>query len=444
MATGELTTELISEGRTLLEGLDKEGAPPDAALWFYFPAPREWKLLLEVRLGPEGQRGLNRKIQKTLSGSGQRIATLKLEDIMLASPDAPMIRVLRGVVSTESEIVGLRFTRNVINGIFVEDAYIYRLMPAPDTDDLENKPLVLFGAGASFGSESANMPPLGTDLFTALQAADPGSWGLISGAQADAFRKDFEDGMRQLTETNPRSLIQLQCSMAAYFFTHSPSDSSLYRRFARLIRECRWAGAVASLNYDRLIHVALQREGISLCVGALPSPLVGGTEVVWPHGCCNVFCDGVRAPAGTNIFNGLEIETDGPIRVVEDPEEHRLRIRTDAFPPVMSCFLPDKRTISGVSFIAGQRERWATLVRQAPVICVVGVRVRPHDRHIWDPLALTDGKVVYCSRGGREEYEKWRIGNARRNGDVVLEKTFDEAFEELCESLGLTADVSIS
>jgi len=128
MVETQLTPELIQEGAALVSGLDKAGEGPDAALWFYFTDMGVWKLLLaEVEVGPTGPRDVYRTIQKTLHSLRNEITHLSLEDVAVAKPDAPLIRLLRQAIATGPGIGGYRFTRNVINGVPIEDAYIYRL-----------------------------------------------------------------------------------------------------------------------------------------------------------------------------------------------------------------------------------------------------------------------------------------------------------------------------
>ena len=128
MVETQLTPELISEGVKLLQGLDDAGEAPDAALWFYFPDIGAWKLLLaEVKVGPTGPRDVYRTIQKTLQSLRDQVTHLSLEDVAVAKPDAPLIRLLRQAIATGPGVSGIRLTRNVINGVPIEDAYIYRL-----------------------------------------------------------------------------------------------------------------------------------------------------------------------------------------------------------------------------------------------------------------------------------------------------------------------------
>lgn len=131
MVESQLTPELMNEGAALIAKLDASGAAPDAALWFYFPDIRAWKLLFaQTKVGPQGPREVYREIQKALNSLRNEIAHLSLEDIAVTKTDAPVIQVLRQAIATGPGIGGIRFSRNVINGTLIEDAYIYRLRPA--------------------------------------------------------------------------------------------------------------------------------------------------------------------------------------------------------------------------------------------------------------------------------------------------------------------------
>ena len=56
-------------------------------------------------------------------------------------------------------------------------------------------PLILFGAGASKGSDSRETPPLGRDLFKSLHRLCPDTWGRLGRCERSAFERDFEEGM---------------------------------------------------------------------------------------------------------------------------------------------------------------------------------------------------------------------------------------------------------
>ena len=55
---------------------------------------------------------------------------MRLDDVTVAEPDGPLIARLAKTVATGAGPNGVRFTRNVVNGTLVEDAYVYRLRGA--------------------------------------------------------------------------------------------------------------------------------------------------------------------------------------------------------------------------------------------------------------------------------------------------------------------------
>jgi hypothetical protein len=128
MVATTLTKEMIESGANLVSKLDQRGVQPDAAFWFFFPDIQQWRLVLaEVKLGDEGPRGIYRKIQNVLSQFKEEFNNLSLDSVTLAKPDAPIVALLRGAIRTGPAMSGIRFTNNVIDGVVVEDAYIYRL-----------------------------------------------------------------------------------------------------------------------------------------------------------------------------------------------------------------------------------------------------------------------------------------------------------------------------
>ena len=129
MVDTNLTKEMIETGAALVRKLDESGIRPDAVFWFYFPDKQAWKLVIaEVKVGEQGPKEIYRQIQKILAKFPKEISGLSLDDVALAKPDAPMVALLHVALRTGPEISGIRFKNNVINGILIEDAYIYRLM----------------------------------------------------------------------------------------------------------------------------------------------------------------------------------------------------------------------------------------------------------------------------------------------------------------------------
>lgn len=135
---------------------------------------------------------------------------------------------------------------------------------------------------------------------------------------------------------------------------------------------------------------------------------------------------------------GLGIQTNGKIRVIADPVEHRQRILKDAFPPVMSYFEPQKRTSTGRSFIESQRSRWCSIVSMAEQIVIVEIRAREHDSHIWDPFENTNAHIIYCSgRAAGDKFRCWSGNHRRTEKDNVLQGYFLDEFDSLCKKIGV-------
>lgn len=127
MVESTLTEEMIKNGKELILRLEDSDVRPDAAFWFYFPDNEDWNLVLaEVKVGKLGARQVYQGIQTIISQFSDKLGELSLDNITFAKPDAPIVELLRVAMGT-GELSGIRFTNNVVNGTFIEDAYIYRL-----------------------------------------------------------------------------------------------------------------------------------------------------------------------------------------------------------------------------------------------------------------------------------------------------------------------------
>ena len=117
----------IKEGGQLLRSLDKAGFQVTAALWLYESEPDRWRLMIASPLvDSKGPKAAYDRIQSSIETSkvGDSLA---LSEISAVGPKDPVIKALRMAVHTGPGISGIRFSRNTINNIFIEDAYIYRV-----------------------------------------------------------------------------------------------------------------------------------------------------------------------------------------------------------------------------------------------------------------------------------------------------------------------------
>jgi len=116
----------MEAGERLVRDLDKAGLTVTAALWFYMSDSDEWRLMLAMPVVDEkGPKVAYEQIQAQLESLGQH--ELSLQNISVVSPGDDLIKLLGLAINTGSNIAHMRFTRNIINGVFIEDAYVYRL-----------------------------------------------------------------------------------------------------------------------------------------------------------------------------------------------------------------------------------------------------------------------------------------------------------------------------
>ena len=121
-----LTEEMIKAGASVVADLDRRQFLVDAALWLYLSNQNQWRLLLatpEVHL--DGPRKAYKKLLQALRNSA--VHGMSLQDVAVVDSRDPLVQLFRAAIRTDRTVGGIRFTRNTINGQFIEDAYIYRM-----------------------------------------------------------------------------------------------------------------------------------------------------------------------------------------------------------------------------------------------------------------------------------------------------------------------------
>lgn len=129
MVVTQLTPELIREGAILLAHLDEIGDSPAAALWLYTAERGSWKLVLAYpRVDEVDPRKLYRPIQKALRETlRSEVTHLVPLNVSLTRTNSALVKGLAREVKTSPGPEGLRFGRGVVNGVYVDDAHIYRV-----------------------------------------------------------------------------------------------------------------------------------------------------------------------------------------------------------------------------------------------------------------------------------------------------------------------------
>jgi hypothetical protein len=125
----QLTDAMIDAGAALVQQLDTMGVPTTAALWLFISELNEWRLFVaSPEVATIGPRAVYAKVQQALNQLGDKALTAPLSVVRLLDADDELVRTLRFAVRTGPGLSRLRFTKSAINGHYIEDALIYRVV----------------------------------------------------------------------------------------------------------------------------------------------------------------------------------------------------------------------------------------------------------------------------------------------------------------------------
>lgn len=132
-----LTEDMVKAGARLTEALD-EGArfaevpgvislPVAASLWFL--DDDQWKLIIaSAEVEKEGPKKAYRHVLTVMSYLEDDLPKISIQDLMVTDTKHPLIRLLSEAASTgPHDLSAIRITDNVVNGTWIDDAYVYRM-----------------------------------------------------------------------------------------------------------------------------------------------------------------------------------------------------------------------------------------------------------------------------------------------------------------------------
>lgn len=123
----QLTEGMIDAGAEITRKLEELGLPINAAFWFLTPETHEWRLLFaSPEVDSKGPLEVYKRIGHALDVLGDKAAPVSFSDISVLGSNADLVRLLRIGVPTGPSIGRIRFSRNVINGRYIDDVLIYR------------------------------------------------------------------------------------------------------------------------------------------------------------------------------------------------------------------------------------------------------------------------------------------------------------------------------
>jgi len=127
-----LSEPMIEAGKRLIERLDESDSNVQAAFWMFFPDERCWKLIVASEsVEHDGPRQFYKRIAEANKKADESESVVSLHDVGATDTSDTFVKLLKTAISTGDEIAGIRFSRNAINGTFIEDSYIYRINIKP-------------------------------------------------------------------------------------------------------------------------------------------------------------------------------------------------------------------------------------------------------------------------------------------------------------------------
>ena len=126
MAETILVNSDIEAGRELVRVLDESGFPVTAAAWIYFPDVQEWRLVIRTPKAAGNLQQAYLELAHAMDAKGDLRGRIDLVRVKLVPPSDRMLEAIGKVMSVPG-LGTIRFSKNVINGIYIDDALIYRL-----------------------------------------------------------------------------------------------------------------------------------------------------------------------------------------------------------------------------------------------------------------------------------------------------------------------------
>lgn len=134
MVVPSLPDDRLAAGERLILAMDEAEFSPQAALWYYSPDAASWKLVLLIQSVQEaGPRSIYKRLLPLVAEADPDARLLPVNDVTVARPDSPIIQSLRAFLGPVPGIARIEMRDNLINGILIPAAFVYRLLPSEDS-----------------------------------------------------------------------------------------------------------------------------------------------------------------------------------------------------------------------------------------------------------------------------------------------------------------------
>lgn len=293
--------------------------------------------------------------------------------------------------------------------------------------------VVLFGAGASFGSGDVKprVPPLGGQLFPVLKRLYT-TWRSIPHREAGLFARHFEEGMAAVITDYNMAVAPLMQELAMFFSIFRVGNFK-DNRYASLLSSVTDPQNVlwSTLNYECLFEHAASLLGNGIDYFGEPAMAAKAVPLWKLHGSCNFRVVGLEAGRGVQFGTGVVF--GGEIEALDPSQVFPHYAGNTALYPAMALYAASKPISMSPRPILDAQARWARAVRASKVIVIVGVHPNPDDTHVWDPIADTSGEVFFV--GAEDAFIAWRDSHRGSAPTRFLAPTWSECSDQIVEVL---------
>ncbi|MDQ2130612.1 hypothetical protein R4I72_18210 [Leclercia adecarboxylata] len=287
---------------------------------------------------------------------------------------------------------------------------------------------LIFGAGASFGSDSTSTPPLGNDLFASLNSLGGAFYELADESKKIFLDEGFESGMGALA--NDSSIINpLQNELAIYLSSFSVSNENAYCRLFHDNRRYMRYLFLLTLNYDLLIEHSLTKCGLNP-VGYDINNLSTPSRLMKLHGSSNFVPDlGSNSISGTFINCGTFVETQSIKYLNGHGAIKEWCSQNTVLSPVMCMYNKEKRAVFNSNYVESLKELYKGVISRSNAIVIIGVKYIPHDNHVWD--SILQGGAFLLLVDPYPDNQFLRLLRKRRIQHRIIKKSFMFAVDDI-------------
>lgn len=123
-----LSQEMLSAGDALIRRLDDANAKVYAAFWLLNAEENIWKLVIVSPLVEiEGPRSYYKRINDINQLAKPDENIIALHDISVSDTDNKIVNAMKRSVLGKAVLGNNRFGKNTIDGVYIEDMYLYRM-----------------------------------------------------------------------------------------------------------------------------------------------------------------------------------------------------------------------------------------------------------------------------------------------------------------------------